>query len=420
METLAEYLDRKHGEVTLLNSFLNSPLSLQRPNTVSDVVTHKFKLAAAMKAEHTLGDWAITETAWAHPGRVRSGPFKFSYDYQRADLEVRGPPFYTFAGWDARRDTIYTASGMAAIAALVFALTQLFTEADILTLPGTYSEALELLEAYARPFHLLRIKQLDASLPLARVRRRVLLFDSCLSSADYDAALACQNPGLDLVFFDTTCFAANSGRIRRVLNWAHGCKIPVVMVRSHTKLDSLGIEYGRLGSAAFVSRGAANNELLSSIADEMRKAVRLLGGAALPQHFPPYVGADSYRRLTSRRIGAIIRNTRNTARYFAHTLPRASGELHFSHGLYLVLISGRIADEEQARQIAAGMATHLEQRGLPFRHAGSFGFDFGAAEWVHHLPSDRYAIRIAVADLPGALWQEVAEAVSAWWKKEGL
>jgi hypothetical protein len=34
---------------------------------------------------------------------MRAGPFEFSYDYQRADLEVRGSSFYAFAR--PRRDS---------------------------------------------------------------------------------------------------------------------------------------------------------------------------------------------------------------------------------------------------------------------------------------------------------------------------
>jgi hypothetical protein len=79
---------------------------------VVEVIEQKFHIAAALKAEHALHDWALTETAWAHPGRVRAGPFEFSYDYQRADLEVRGPSFYQFDN-SAANETIYTSSGMA-------------------------------------------------------------------------------------------------------------------------------------------------------------------------------------------------------------------------------------------------------------------------------------------------------------------
>jgi hypothetical protein len=139
-----------------------------------------------------------------------------------------------------------------------------------------------------------------------------------MPSAAFEATLHCTEPKLDLVVFDTTCFSSGSGRIRRVLRWARRWEIPVVLVRSHTKLDSLGLEYGRLGSAVFIAgearMAAAKRKLLESLASEMRDAVRLFGGAALPAHFPPYVGRRAYRVLTDKRVAAILRNSRRMAR----------------------------------------------------------------------------------------------------------
>jgi hypothetical protein len=137
MESLEAYLARKNAEFELLNGFLASPLPLRRPASANEVIEQKFHIAAALKAEHTLHDWALTETAWAHPGRLRTGPFEFSYDYQRADLEVHGPSFYQLDEL-GRDETIYTASGMAAIAALLLASARIFPEADLLALPGSY------------------------------------------------------------------------------------------------------------------------------------------------------------------------------------------------------------------------------------------------------------------------------------------
>jgi hypothetical protein len=77
------------------------------------------------------------------------GPFAFSYDYQRADLEVRGPSFYELGG-ELTQQTVYTASGIAAISALLFACARVIGPAQILVLPGSYGETLELIEGYAR------------------------------------------------------------------------------------------------------------------------------------------------------------------------------------------------------------------------------------------------------------------------------
>jgi len=94
METLEAYLDRKEQELNLLNGFLASPLAIRRPVSAAEVISHKLQLAAAMKAEQALHDWSLTETAWAHPTGRHASPFRFRYDYQRADLDVRGPSFY--------------------------------------------------------------------------------------------------------------------------------------------------------------------------------------------------------------------------------------------------------------------------------------------------------------------------------------
>jgi hypothetical protein len=89
--------------------------------------------------------------------------------------------------------------------------------------------------------------------------------------------------------------------------------------------------------------------------------------------------------------------------------------LHFAHGLYLALSPAQQLDENQARQLAEALSRDLAGAGKLIRHAGSFGFDFAATEWFHDTLSDRYSIRIAVPDLPTALWDDVAEAIAAWW-----
>ena len=419
METIEAYLDRKHEELRLLNGFLGTPLALRHPTSVTEVVEQKFHIAAALKAEHALHDWAFTETAWTHRGRLHAGPFEFSYDYQRADLEVRGPSFYQFDSSAAANQTIYTSSGMAAISALLLALARLASEADILVLPGSYGETLELIENHARHLRMIPLKGTPGDFASRAGRPRILLFDSCMSAAAFEATLRCARPHLDLVIFDTTCFSTGSGRVRRVLSWARRSEIPVALVRSHTKLDSLGVEYGRLGSAVFVACekhiATAKQQRLQDLAREMRNAVRLFGGAALPAHFPPYVGTKAYRILTDKRVAAILRNSRRTARYFASALAGSSAELHFAHGLYVTLAPRRMLDDRQTKQMAADLCDDLRKAGLPLRHAGSFGFDFGAAEWFLDTARNRHVVRIAVPDLPTPLWDEVAQAVVQWW-----
>src|SRR5262249_11711534 len=108
----------------------------------------------------------------------------------------------------------------------------------------------------------------------------------------------------DLVICDTTTLPAQSGRIRRFLQWLREARSPVVLVRSHTKLDTLGIEYGRLGSMVFLTFPEVPLPKLGrwrSIVRSAPNTVRLLGTAALPGHFCPYADGPSYWRLLAKR-----------------------------------------------------------------------------------------------------------------------
>jgi hypothetical protein len=415
METSEDYLTRKHEELRLLNSCLREPLDLARPNTVAEVVKSKFRLTAVLRAEHALHDWSETETDWSER-QHKTGPFVFHYDYQRADLEVDGPSFYgRVRGFI--HDMAYTGSGMAAISALLLASARITGQADLLAWRGSYSETLELVEGYARHLRPILLQRSLDEVNWKGSSPRILLLDSSAPGEILAQTLCFDRPGIDLVIFDTTCFCADSGRIRRVLRWARAGGIPVVMVRSHTKLDFLGAEYGRLGSAAFVHATGKDpwpGSRFKNLPEEMRNAVRMLGGAALPAHFPPFVAKPAYRALTRKRAAAILRNNACARRVFRSALRGMPVET-FANGLYFKLGSPQGLDEDAARRAASEMSADLGRAGLPIRHAGSFGFDFAAAEWSASARGG-YSVRISVPDLPTALWNEVTHTIAKWWR----
>ncbi|MCP3402062.1 MULTISPECIES: hypothetical protein [unclassified Bradyrhizobium] len=418
METFETYLERKYQEIMLLNASLCRPQNLSRPRSVDEIIRMKFQLTAALRAEHELQDWKATETAWSTTACPASGPFVFSYDYQRADLSVSGPMFYEL-GAGCSSELYYSASGMAAISAVMLSAVQVLGSGEILAMTGSYAETLELIERFTPSLQIV-----SPELPLAATSTglpRVLLLDSCLPATAFEAILRSSSSELDLLVFDTTCFAVRSGRIRRVLRWAQRQQVPVVMVRSHNKLDSLGAEYGRLGSVVFVRWKNAGDEgrsvIIERLTAEVRNAIRLFGGAALPAHFPPYVGREAYWMLTKKRVAAILRNGRRTARMFSRMLASQSAQLHFTHGLYVTLRAKNPLDEESARQTAEAMCRDLSRDGHAIRHAGSFGFDFATAEWVRDATTAQFSVRVAVPDLPTGLWYDLSAAIAGWWKK---
>ena len=423
MKTMESYLERKYREVSLLNSCLASPLDLRKPDSVGSVIEQKFRLAGALKAERALKAWAVTETARDSAHRAKSGGFEFTYGYQRADLNVRGPPIYSSLGaanGPLLQETLYTGSGMSAMAALLTALQRLHSVPELLVPEGCYSETLELVESFGQQFHVLTLEGWRSRLRVSRSALRVVLLDSSVRSGFSPPAGISANDA-DLIIFDTTCFWKNSSRIRQVVSWALRSGLPMALVRSHAKLDCLGIEYGRLGSVVVaaphrdVLRGSP--AWVTKLIDQMRDTVRLFGSAPIPAHFPPFTALADYESCSRERVAAIMRNTRRMARVLSVACGEAPCVCVFQHGLYLTLSPMGNPDIDEARSLAGALSGELERNGLPVRHAGSFGFDFVAIEWFHGSSSPRNLIRVAASDLPPGLADRIAQGIATWWSR---
>ena len=412
------YLHRKHDELRFLDACLDEPSEPSVPKSIDEAIAYKFKLTAAVRAQYDLKDWTATETAWSNCKKSSHGPFEFRYDYQRADLQVVGPSFYDPTP-GLEYETVYTSSGMASISALLLALSHVLTRADVVVTPGAYGETLEFIEAYA-PYLTIKLHETGGQALAPASGRSILLLDLCASAKEFEACLRLPWDRFQLGIFDSSCVAGGSGKIGRVLRKARKENVPLVMVRSHTKLDSLGVEYGRLGSTTFV-RATGDRRwgepCLGSLPDEVRNAVRLLGGAALPAHFPPFIGKPEYHSLISRRVSNIVRNGRRSACLLQAELGDLAVQTGLAQGLYVLLKRSRPFDEAAARKAASQMSRDLRECGFPIRHAGSFGFDFAATEWFHDKTSDDFSVRIAAADLPTQLWDRLIRAAAQWWKR---
>ncbi len=143
------YFQRKAAEMALLDACLATPLALPPPTAIAAVTDSKFRLAAAMRAERSLQSWAITETARPEIDSWTWGAYRLAYGYQRADLDVRGPPIYEalVEQSEMRFETLYTASGMSAIAAAVTGLLRMHSTLHVIARAGGYSETRELLQS---------------------------------------------------------------------------------------------------------------------------------------------------------------------------------------------------------------------------------------------------------------------------------
>ncbi len=418
METKQAYLDRKDQEIQFLNGHLRPPRVLTPARTVTAIVEQKFRIAAALKAQHALDHWASTETAWAHVSDYSSGPFHFCYDYQRADLNVSGPPIYellTLLPRNYFQRTIYANSGMAAIAASLAALDRLNRPIQIIALHGSYNEAINLVQHYGRNLRLKLTGNLTQS-NWTTGSGKVLWVDCCISSAAFDSVLNSPARSFDIILFDTTGLWVGSGRARRLFNWAINAGVPILLLRSHTKLDSLGVEYGRLGSAVIIGprKWRLDKDMsLEWISRQIVDVLRLVGGVAIPAHFPPFITNPLYLSLARQRIASMLRNSRYLARTLGAAFPRRRD---FMHQLCVAVTPMTDLSRERVSDLAESMCRDLSTLELPLRHAGSFGFDFPAAEWFYDTAQNKHIVRVAAPDLPATLWDGLVAKIVRWWE----
>ncbi|MBV8097214.1 MAG: hypothetical protein JOY71_00845 [Acetobacteraceae bacterium] len=416
MEPTAAYLHRKRQEIALFIRCLARPWLAAPARSIEDVIEQKFRLSAELKAEALLDRWWLTETNWTGRTGARIGPFEIAYGYQRADLVIRGPLPYRALVCSTDHDVhyaSYTSSGMSAMAALLVALERALGAVHLLASPQCYSETLEFIRLYDRNL------SLHCGAGEAASSNSVRLIDS--ARADDPSRLGePRGNACGLVLVDTSCWGADAAPLGRVLAWCAKAGLPAILVRSHTKLDSLGVEYGRLGSAVFIvprrNCAASVRAMLEQLAAEMGSAVRLFGVAADPAHLPPFWDSESWPKLSAQRSAFIVRNNLYAAHALQSDLADAAEIGTYHHGAYFTLGATQDWDQSTAWQIAGAVAAQLEQEGLPARHAGSFGFDFVGIEDFPDPTRERRLIRVAMADLPGALTARISERIAAWWR----
>jgi len=413
----AAFVARKQREIALLDGCLSHSLALPPVGTLAHVLEQKLKIAAALRAERSLESWAITETARPEVQTWQTGAYRFTYGYQRADLNVQGPPIYAALAEKTRvltEETLYTTSGMSAIAAFVTGLLAVRGRVEWRMPRDGYGETRELLERFPGRIRIVASPRGRAATPDTT---RVLMVDSAAQSGVF-ARLAQSSRDVALLVVDTTCYDQASGRIRRIVRWAQRRNVPVVMLRSHAKLDCLGIEFGRMGSIVLAWHRDDTAAWMHDLVAEVRNAIRLIGAAPIPAHFPPFVGTDEYRACTAARTASMMRNVRRMQRTLRAT-PLGAALTPYQHGLYFTLSPRGTLRIRDTRRAVNALAEALAAEGLPVRHAGSFGFDFVAVEWFPDPVTHRNVIRVAPGDIPPSVALRVADGLVRWFARQG-
>lgn len=376
-ETTFGYWERKNDEVALLRGHLGIDGGAAIV-TVPDLVREKQYLRAQMIAGFIANHPHLTESNLGiDPGLEIDGA-SLGFNYQRYDMSLRRKPF---APWLypplASRGLcslgFLASSGMSAMTAVLTALDLLHGATRPLYLaPDTYFETRQFIRDY-----LYQLKPVP-ELPSALVRCGVLVLDSICQVDPLTRLGACALDALCAVVFDTTCYDVSAPEIERVVERCRAEGVPCVLVRSHLKIDTLGLEYGRLGSIVIVLPRPCQGPRARFVRDLRRRIrdflVKTGTGFSISSYFP-LSSHPTFRRLNRRR-NALMRdnNLRCAAALSGIVHPRAETRVvAYHHGRFLFLHTPFV--DPSGRQ-AGALANALLEAGVCARPAPSFGYDF--------------------------------------------
>lgn len=398
-ETTFGYWERKNDEVALLREHLGidgGPAIV----TIPDLVREKQYLRAQMIARFIASHPHLTESNLGNPGMEVDGA-SLGYNYQRYDMSLRRKPFapWIYPALASRRLCslgFLCTSGMSAVTAVLTALDLIHGDARPLYLaPDTYFETRQFVRDYL--YQLRPVSELPAVL----VRCGVLVLDSICHVDPLARLGACALDATCAVVLDTTCYDVAAPEIERVVERCRAEGVPCVLVRSHLKIDTLGLEYGRLGSIAIVlprpcqrARARFVRHLRRRIGDFL---VKTGTGFSISSYFP--LGSHPTFLRLNRRRNALMRdnNLRCAAALSEIVHPRSEARVvAYHHGRFLFLHTP--SGEPSGRQ-AGALAHALLEAGICARPAPSFGYDFTSITRLRGPPfPDGDNLRISLPD----------------------
>lgn len=171
------------------------------------------------------------------------------------------------------------------------------------------------------------------------------------------------------IIFDTTCFDRQSSLITDVVRKAQEKAIPLILTRSHLKLDSLGTEYGPLGSILFLNQ---EEDLIKKTCFEY---ISHMGAFATISQIYPFIFDQSLKDIASLRVEMIQENTKKIFNG-VYEENCQSGFYHPErlHGLHNVFVYDR--DKVNFYKLAEKFVALSKVYNVESKFCDSFGFDF--------------------------------------------
>lgn len=396
------YYALKKKEIDFLNTFLVSKQVIES-YTLFNIISTKEKIRNRMLSEFYKHNYYTLSTN-KNEERYRINNISYTYNYQRYDINIKIDNFFNKLYDIGHLQSLYifTNCGMSSIYSVMSALNS----------TGKFS--LEFNDdIYFETYKLLTQKNLDH---ISRYKRiclstRILFLDT-ISIKDTIKNFNQKNiTRYFAVIIDTTCFFMEG--LKKIIDYIINSDVICILLRSHTKLDMLSMEYSKLGSILYIlppELPYSRYNTIKKIIDNTYQSLATIGGYAYPECIPPFWNSEDFFKLNRARISRIKQNHVTIGNILKGNLKNAEIILP-DHQIFILIRFHKKYNKDELKKKLYIIIKEKRFTNIPIYYAGGFGFDFISLDTYIDMTRNENVTRISVPDYPNKLIKYISYAL---------
>ena len=301
--------------------------------------------------------------------------YKYNYEYQRYDSTLSYKNFVeTFYNIKkSHSKVLFCNSGMSAITSLLYSIYY------------STNYAIE----YSKDIYFETQKLIGIIYNNRNIRKKILFLDSI--SINFNFTIK-NIKKYNIIVIDTTCFHSHafSKIIKCILKLNKIC----ILVRSHTKLDMLGLEYSTQGSITYLLPSTISKNNMNQIKKIIKFNLEFISNTGLgliENNIFPLLNDEKTIKLNKNRIDRIVQNNK----YFFENLKNIVLILP-NHSLFTYL---KIESKTSLLEMNDSLKKFCMTNNILCKYSPSFGFDYISLDTYYDYNSLNYTIRISIGDI---------------------
>ncbi len=291
---MENFIKNIHEESQFLQSTVTGSLPTPNIQCVADYKRYIYQLRMALVNNGIRVARKLSETSSGNHHEYDLFKQKIKFGYQRYDLELKENDWLNYLyNYKCNQPSFgfFTSSGMGSICSVLFALQNIaphIKQFKFTSLP--YFETYFFIRDFFKNilFSYLHDNQIN--------EKYVVWIDT--SSPFYHYDFPGQNHP-ELIVIDTSCLSSNDSSLSKIIDNSIKRHIPLILVKSHIKLDNFSTEYARLGSIVIVPN---HSDLVSEkLFSCLKHAIGFSGTNFFIQNVYPWFGMPLFFNLNQKK-----------------------------------------------------------------------------------------------------------------------